>query len=241
MSSWCHRDARATRDCQLPPLPASGLPLLLCCAHSAIAAGGRWGASAAQRLPSFSELLPKPFSTMDCDDLLSTAGRDQILRRDIHGSGSSPLPGDCHRQTYQGQEWTLKGADPLRACLLQGGPSHLSDLLHIKSVTSSCPHGLHLHPIPITGVAATSCLNMAGGAGCSRGKGSACLKSPFFAERCPQPPGAATFSSLVSRIPEPSQLWALGSCTHLARRSPCSISLSFCFLKMFVINPSSSP
>lgn len=99
MSSWCHRDPRAIRDCQLPPLPASGLLLLLCCMHSAIAAAGRWGASAAQRLPSFSELPPKPFSTMNCGNLLSTAGRDQILRRDIHGFGSSPLPGDCYRQT----------------------------------------------------------------------------------------------------------------------------------------------
>lgn len=94
MSSWCHRDPRATRDCQLPPLPASSLLLLLCCVHSATAAGGRRGASAAQCPPSFSELPPKPFSTMDCGDLLSTAdGRDQILRRDIHAAGSRPSQG----------------------------------------------------------------------------------------------------------------------------------------------------
>lgn len=129
---------------------------------------------------------PSPSPPLNWGDLLSTAaGRDQSLRRDSRGSGSPSLPGDCHRQIHWRQKWALKGADPPRSCLLQGGAFHLSDLLHTKSVISCCPHGLHPCPIPIPGVAATSCLNVAVGAGCSSGRGSVCLKNPFFAERCP--------------------------------------------------------
>lgn len=151
-----------------------------------------------------------------------------------------PPPRDCHRD-LPGTGMGLKGADPLRACLLHGGASHLSDLLHTKSGTSSCPHGLHPCPVPITGVAATSCLSVAVGAGCSSGKGSACLKSPFIAERCPQPRGRCHL--LLAHLQDPRALpaLALGSCTRLARRSPWFICLPLCFLKTFVIYPSPSP
>lgn len=57
-----------------------------------------------------------------------------------------------------------KGLIPLRACLLQGGAFHLSDLLHTKSIISCCPYGLRPHPIPIAGAAATISLNVAVGA-----------------------------------------------------------------------------
>lgn len=152
---------------------------------------GCWQQEGCTSTPASPQVLraspPSPSAPLDCGDLLSrAAGRDQSLRRDTHSTGSPCLPGDCHRQTHPGQERALKGADPLRACLLQDGAFYLSDLLHTTSVISCCPHGLHPCPIPITGVAATSCLNVAVGAGCSSGKDSASLKNPFFAERCPQ-------------------------------------------------------
>lgn len=142
-----------------------------------------WWREGSTSTPISTQLLRasrSPCPPLDCGDLLSTAaGGDQSLRRDTQGNGSPSLPGNCHRQTHWGQKWALKGADPLRACL-QGGAFHPSDLLHTESVTC-CPHGLRPHPIPIT-----SCLNVAVGVGCSSRKGSACMKNPFFAERCPQ-------------------------------------------------------
>lgn len=149
-------------------------------------------------IPPASQSFPQ--ALLDCGDLLSTAaGRDQSLRRNIQGTGSPSLPGDYHRQTHWGQEWALKGADPLRACL-QSGAFHLSDLLHIESIIC-CPRGLCPRPIPIP-----SRFNVAVGVGCSSGKGSACVKNPFFAERCPQ------------------------ACWR------CHLQDPFCFLKTLVIN-----